>query len=79
MGYIDSELGIKTAKGLAKYFTSIFGQQVMAIKVANSVRLIWAVDNKLHTHDIKASVIYVIQEEQLDVAMNEIKNTIIKK
>ena len=76
MGYIDKELGIKSAKGLAKYFRDLFGQEIMAIKVPNSVRLIWAVNNKLHTHDIKGSVIYVIKESQLDEAMLIIKNSL---
>jgi hypothetical protein len=71
MGYIDKELGIKSVSGIKKYLTKYFndkGYQIEldCVKVASSVRCFWAINNKLHQYDMKGSVIYVIQEEDLN-------------
>lgn len=72
MSYIDKLHGIKSAKGIEKYITKITGVEVMVIKVADYIRVIWAVENKLQHHDIKGSVIYVIKDEALTNAINSV-------
>lgn len=65
MGYIDKEFGIKTAKGLEKHLKTIIGRDIIVLKVPDSLRVIWSVNDKLLTYDIKGSVIYVIKTEQV--------------
>jgi len=79
MGYIDRELGIKSVSGIKKYLTKYFKDkgyplELDCVKVASSVRCFWSINNRLHQHDMKGSVIYVIQEE----ALNELIETIQK-
>jgi len=71
MGYLDTELKIKSAAGIRKYLIKHFKDQgitlsIDCIKASNSVRCYWAIDNHLHQHDIKDSfVIYVIKEKAI--------------
>lgn len=58
MGYIDAVYGIKSAKQMEKHITKITAIEVMCIKMADVVRVIWANENKLNHYDIKAHVIY---------------------
>ena len=78
MAYIDDKFKIKSAKALEKHIIKITAVEVMCVKMADAVRVIWALDNKLHHYDIKAHVIYCIQEEELqlavDVVMDSYKN-----
>ena len=73
--YVE-EIGIKSTQTLVKHIKEHLNVEVDAVKVANSIRIFWAVDNTLHKYDIKASVIYVIKIEQLEEAMAEIKKTL---
>jgi len=75
MGYIDKELNIKTAKALGKYISKETNKDIMVIKVANHLKVIWAIDSKLHTHNINASVIYIVSEAQVNEAIKVINNT----
>lgn len=75
MGYIDDILGIKSAKSMENYITNITTIKVMCIKMADVVRVIWAKDNKLNHFDIKARVIYVIKEEELQEAVDAVKDS----
>jgi hypothetical protein len=43
--------------------------------MADVVRVIWALDNKLHHYDIKAHVIYCIQEEELQLAVDVVMDS----
>jgi len=72
MGYIDDIFKIKSAKAMENHITKITNIEVMCIKMADVVRVIWAKDNKLNHFDIKASVIYVIKEEALQEAVDAI-------
>lgn len=78
MGYIDVELGIKSSKGLEIHLKELIGVDVMVVKLASSLKIIWAVDSKLHYHNIKASVIYVVQEYQIDEAVEAIVKSVYK-
>lgn len=83
--YLDS-LGIKSVVGFNKWlkseldsFTSskqINAVEFEAIKTTEGVIIFWAMNNKLHRHLMKCSVIYVLQEEDLVNAIKEIKSTI---
>ena len=75
MGYIDDKFKIKSARAMEKHITWITGIEVMCIKMADVVRVIWAKDNKLNHFDIKASVIYVIKEEALQEAIDAVMTT----
>ena len=72
MGYIDDKFKIKSAKAMEKHITKVTNVEVMCIKMADVVRVIWAKGNKLNHFDIKASVIYVIKEEALQEAVDAI-------
>ena len=72
MAYIDEKYKIKTAKAMEKHITKVTGIEVMCIKMADVVRVIWAVDNKLNHFDIKACVIYVIKEKELQEAVDAV-------
>lgn len=76
MGYLDTQLGIKTVTGLTKYLKEQTHADVEAVKVANSVRIFWAANNTLHKFDISASVIYVVQVEDVEAAITKIKSTL---
>lgn len=81
MGYLDRELGIKSVSGIKKYVSNHFKNKGLpveldCVKVANSVRTFWAISDKLYTHDMKGSVIYVMQEHQLEELIQAIDNTI---
>lgn len=81
MGYLDRELGIKSVSGIKKYVTKFFKNvgypvDLDCVKVANGVRAFWAIDNKLHTYDMKGSVIYVMQEEDLQGLINAVGDSI---
>jgi len=78
MGYLDRELGIKSVKGINKHLTKHFKDKGITIsldcvKVASSVRCFWAINDYLHQHDMKSSVIYVIQEEDLNELIQAIE------
>ena len=75
MAYIDDKFKIKSAKALEKHIIKITAVEVMCIKMADVVRVIWALDNKLHHYDIKAHVIYCIQEEELQLAVDVVMNS----
>ncbi len=72
MGYIDDKFKIRSAKAMEKHITKITAIEVMCIKMADVVRVIWAMDNKLNHFDIKAGVIYVIKEEELQEAVDAV-------
>ena len=81
MGYLDRELGIKSVNGIKKYINAYFKDRDVTIsldcvKVANSVRCFWAIDNYLHQHDMRGSVIYVIKEEALVELINAITESL---
>lgn len=76
MGYIDEVFKIKSAKAMEKHITKITAIDVMCIKMADVVRVIWAVDNKLHHHDVKGSVIYVIKEDALQEAVQSVLDSV---
>jgi hypothetical protein len=81
MGYIDRELGIKSVSGIKKYLSKYFKDkgyplELDCVKVASSVRCFWAINNKLHQHDMKGSVIYVIQEEALNKLIEAIQKSL---
>lgn len=72
MDYIDDKYKIKTAKGVEKHIRKITAVEVMCIKMADVVRVIWALDNKLHYYDISGSVIYIIKEDALQKAVDAV-------
>jgi len=76
MGYIDEVFKIKSAKSMEKHITKITAIEVMCIKMADVVRVIWAVDNKLHHYDIKGSVIYIIKEDALQLAVQTVLDSV---
>lgn len=76
MGYIDEVFKIKSAKAMEKHITKITAIDVMCIKMADVVRVIWAVDNKLHHHDVKGSVIYIIKEDALQEAVQSVLDSV---
>jgi hypothetical protein len=76
MGYIDEVFKIKSAKAMEKHITKITAIEVMCIKMADVVRVIWAVDNKLHHYDIKGSVIYIIKEDALQLAVQTVLDSV---
>jgi hypothetical protein len=75
MEYIDDKFKIKSAKAMEKHITKISAIEVMCIKMADVVRVIWAVDNKLHHYDIKGSVIYIIKEDALQKAVDTVMDS----
>lgn len=81
MGYLDKELGIKTVKSLIKYVKNHFKDRghefdIDGVKVANSIRVFWAMNSSLHTYDIRGSVIYVMTTNDLDDLIKAIYDTI---
>ena len=81
MGYLDRELGIKSVSGIKKHVTKHFSDknvrvELDCVKVANSVRTFWAIDNNLHKHDMKGSVIYVMQESDLNDLIKAIEESL---
>jgi hypothetical protein len=76
MGYIDEELGIKSAKSLEKYLSKELDRDLIVLKTPEYLRVIWAIDSKLFTYDIKAHVIYVVHTEEIERAIINIKKQI---
>lgn len=76
MGYIDETLKIKSAKAVEKHIRKITAIDVMCIKMPDVVRVIWAVDNKLHHYDISGSVIYIIKEDALQKAVDAVLDSV---
>ena len=76
MGYIDETLRIKSAKAVEKHIRKITAIDVMCIKMPDVVRVIWAVDNKLHHYDISGSVIYIITEDALQKAVDAVLDSV---
>ena len=54
----------------------ITNRDVIIVKVANHLKVIWAIDNKLHTHKIHASVIYVVEDVDVDETIRIINNSL---
>lgn len=79
MGYIDTLYGIKSAKAMEKHITKITAIDVMCIKMVDVVRVIWAIDNKLCHYDIKGHVIYIIEEEALQEAVQFVLDSVKSK
>jgi hypothetical protein len=75
MGYIDEKYGIKTAKALEKHIYKLTAKEVMVMKTADHLKLIWALGDKLHTHKIDAHVIYTVQEKELDEAIKVVMDS----
>jgi len=78
LGYIDIEYGIKSSTTLSKWLTEQVGQDVIAIKVSKSVKIIWAIDNKLYTYIIDNRTMYTITVFQVEEAIIEIEKTVKK-
>ena len=82
MGYLDTTLGIKSVNGIKKYLTKHFKDKGVdvsldCVKVANSVRIFWAINNYLHHYDMKNSfVLYVIKEDELNATINAIEESL---
>lgn len=73
---IDKELGIRSAKGLGTYLANKTSADVIAIKTATScIKVIWPVQNKLHTIDIPGSILYV-EVQEVEEAIETIKATL---
>lgn len=84
MGHIRKELGIKSVSGISKYLKNYLSDNgygkvdLDCVKVANSVRCFWAVNNTLHKLDIKGHNIYIIDVEDLNTLALEITKTLRK-
>lgn len=76
MGYIDEELGIKSAKSLEKYISNKLDRDIIVLKTADYLKVIWSIDSKLYTYDIKASVIYIVKTEVVEEAILNIRKII---
>lgn len=76
MEYIDKKFGIKTTKAMEKHIFKLTAIKVMCIKLSDVVRVIWAVDNKLHHYEIEASVIYIIKEDALEQAVQAVLDSV---
>jgi hypothetical protein len=76
MGYIDEELGIKSAKSLEKYLSKELDRDLIVLKTPEYLRVIWAINSKLFTYDIKAHVIYCVKVEEIEEAINIIRKRI---
>lgn len=81
MGYLDRELGIKSVAGIRKYVIKHFKDkgtpvELDCVKVANGVRAFWAISDKLHSYDMKGSVIYVMKESDLNGLMEAVEESI---
>lgn len=75
------KIGIKSVLSLNKWFkTELFKQgkwvDMECVKVANYVYVFWAKDDKLHRYAMQCSVIYVLQENDIKQALNEIIKTL---
>jgi len=74
MGYLDRELGIKSAKGLEHYLVDLLGVDIKIFKTANNLEIVYITkENKLGLYKIPAHVIYVVQVEDVENAIKEIK------
>jgi len=70
MGYIDKVFGIKSAKSLEKHIKKITAKDIHVYKSPDYVHVIWSLGDNLHEHKIKAHVIYCMQEEELQEAVD---------
>lgn len=78
MGYIDKELGIKSSAALEKYLIKELNRDIVVSKLGSQLKVTWAIDSKLYSTSINASVIYVIRMEQLDEVIDTINNSLKK-
>ena len=76
MGKYLSDLGIKSVVSLQKHIIKETGREVICVKEASGVKIIWCYNNSLLSRHINASVIYVIQEHQVTKVIKEIKDSI---
>lgn len=75
MGYISDIYGIKTARGLEKHIYKLTAKEVIVIKTADHLKVIWALNDELYTYDINAHTIYVVEEEALDKAVKVVMDS----
>jgi hypothetical protein len=76
MSYIDEMLGIKSAKSLEKYLKNELNIDLIVVKTADYLRVIWAINSNLFTYDIRAHVIYCVKIEEIEEAINVIRKRI---
>ena len=76
MGKYLTDLGIKSTASLQKHIMKETGRDVICVKEASGVKIIWCYNNSLLRTYIPASVIYVIQEDEVNKVIKEIKNSI---
>ena len=76
MGKYLRDLGIKTTASLQKHIIMECGREVICVKEASGVKIIWCYNNSLLSTYIPASVIYVIQEDEVTKVIKEIKDSI---
>ena len=84
--YLD-EMGIKSVVGINKWIKEqlqnknvtiinssgiIAPLEIECVKVDNAVYIFWAINNKLMKYEMKCSVIYVLQKEDLEKALETI-------
>lgn len=75
MVYISDIYGIKTARGLEKHIYKLTAKEVIVIKTADHLKVIWALGDELYTYDINAHTIYVVEEEALDKAVKVVMDS----
>lgn len=71
-----SDRGIKNVAALERHIKSLINREVICSKEASGVKVVWCYNNLLYSWFIEASVIYVIQEDQIDELINKILFTI---
>ena len=71
-----SDKGIKNVAALERHIKSLIGREVICSKEASGVKVIWCYNNLLYSWMIDASVIYVIQEDQVNELLRRIQFTI---
>jgi hypothetical protein len=67
-----SDLGIKNVAALERHIKSLANRDVICSKEASGVKVVWCYSNLLHSWFIDASVIYVIQEDQINELLEKI-------
>jgi len=70
------DLGIKSTASLQKHIIKETGREVICVKEASGVKIVWCYNNSLLSTYIPASVIYVIQEDEVTKVIKEIKDSI---
>jgi hypothetical protein len=78
MGNIGKSLGIKSSRSLEKHIKKVTDKDVMVIKMSDNLRVIWAMDNELKTYNIKAHVIYILKDSDIDECVDEILKSLLK-